>query len=167
VRRQYVGVLFHNNRNADVKWKSNTAVIKPELKNIIPMQSNSNPGMDANIQLPNLNKSKHCLKQKSPNKQSIKNRRNLSIKQSWDRANIVNKNSIFVENFTAKTSGFSTSKHQKIKARNNIETNLKFQPNIEEPVSPGQNVLETVESVERDAVNERSDYYGPYAKVAE
>ena len=96
----------------------------------------------------------------------MKNRRNLSIKQSWDRANIVNKNSIFVENFTPNTSGFSTSKNQKIKARHNIGTNLKFQPKNDESVSPGQEVLETVESPGRDDVEE-SDYYGTYAKVTE
>lgn len=70
-----------------------------------------------------------------------------------------------MENFTAKTSGFNTSKNQKIKAKHNIDTNLKFQPRNDEPVSP-QNLLETVESPENKAVEE-SDYYGTYAKITE
>ena len=46
---------------------------------------------DSDIQLPNLNASVKA-KNRSPLKNKLKNRRNLSIKQSWDKQNTAVKN---------------------------------------------------------------------------
>ena len=68
------------------------------------MTEHHSSDIDANILLPNLNSSKPKSKLRSPIKQKIKNRRNLSIKQSWDKKSMGRKI------MTTKNSDFNSKK---------------------------------------------------------
>lgn len=107
----------------------------------------------------------------SPYKKSLKNRRNISIKQSWDRPklnhpNLTTTNAVLDRGLfrnQLSNSKDDKGKHQRIVAQHNMETMIKFQPSGE-PLSPKINALETVESPK--AQNVHSDYYSTtYARA--
>ena len=124
---------------------------------------------DNDIQLPNLNSSRQKLNRKSPYKPAIKNRRNLSIRQSWDkpRFNQAGKTSPEKGSMTTKNSGTGRAINQRVLARHNIDTSMKFKPNAKDFHSPTHDGLDTVESPKAIPESKKSDYYGTYAKVAE
>ena len=125
-----------------------------------------------------MNSSGTKKQKRTPLKQKIKNRRNLSIKQSWDKANLGGKN------LTAKNSDFKNNKNrtrqnpsseltarnstnQRVVGKHNIDTTMKFMGGTKELMSPQNNILETAESPHSRENNQVSDYYGTYAKVSD
>lgn len=72
---------------------------------------------------------------------------------------------------TTKNSGVGRVINQRVLARHNIDTSMKFKPNGKDVNkylnSPTYDGLETVESPKAIPENKKSDYYGTYAKVAQ
>ncbi|CAI2371028.1 unnamed protein product [Moneuplotes crassus] len=121
---------------------------------------------DANILLPNLNTSQTNSKKRSPLKQKIKNRRNLRIKQSWDKKST--KNSDFTtkmlrKNLVNKESP-DNAKAGKMKSNPWIGTNHQ---SIKKKLLAEEITDERIESPGSRGVDLRSEYYGTYAKVSE
>lgn len=120
-----------------MRWRSNPSSQKPEAAKMFhPSEMISPGGNDDDIQLPNLNASKSNLHHKSPYTKQAKNRRNLSIKQSWDKPNFHPKR-IHNEKIskTSKNSRMPGQFHQRVLAHHNIDTTIKFKP-AEEVNSP-------------------------------
>ena len=122
------------------------------------------------VQLPNLNSSKSNLASKGAQRRSIKNRRNISIKQSWDKPNFKKDENPLSgrQNSKSKIKQPSPQKfYQKVQGRHNVNSNLKFNPPGYEMSSPSHKAIEPMESPTKRNIPTDSDYYGSYAKIAE
>lgn len=132
-----------------------------QVPEIVPLQNPLDLNNQNEVMLPDLNNSRSSLKSNSARK-SIKNRRNINVKQSYDQQNFHNPGPS-IDNPVHAAQPFESSQ-TKVVGMHNIDTTAKFQPHENDGHSPAYNAIDSP-SYGSKHIKTESDYYGSYAKI--